>query len=250
MTQNKGKLKILCVIPARGGSKGVPRKNLRNLCRKPLISYAVEAARGCDLISRAIVSTDDEEIAKKAKEYGAEIPFIRPSEISGDKISIIPVIQHALKYFDGMGIGYDAVISLQPTSPFVTSAVLREAVVKMENTGCDSVVTVHEIIHGHPYRAKRLKDGDRLDNFFEGFNGDVFLQKQDRPPAYAYNGAIYLRKRELLENYNGKDFGLGNDVRAIIMEPTESINIDTENDFQLAEFLMPKIYGKKDGKRI
>ncbi len=244
------KLKILTVIPARGGSKGVPRKNVRELCGKPLIYYVIKAAIGCDLIDKVIMSTDDEEIAQKAKDCGAEIPFMRPKEISGDKVSLIPVVQHALKYFDGIGLRYDAAISLQPTSPFVTASVLYRVIEKMEETGCDSVVSVHEIIHGHPYRAKRLINGDKLDNFFEGFNGDLFLQKQDRPPAYAYNGAIYLRKREFIENYSGKDFGLGKDVRAVIMDPIESINIDTETDFRIAEILMQDRSTNKNGRNV
>lgn len=232
------KMKILTVIPARGGSKGVPRKNVRDMCGKPLIYYAIKAAAGCDLIDKVIVSTDDAEIAQKARECGAEVPFMRPAEIAGDKTSLIPVVQHALRYFDEQGLRFDAAISLQPTSPFVTSSMLHNSIEKLKETGCDSVVSVHEIIHGHPYRAKRMTNGDRLDNFFEGFNGDAFLQKQDRPPAYAYNGAIYLRKRELLENYSGKDFGLGKDVRAVIMGQIESINIDTEDDFHIAEVFM------------
>jgi CMP-N-acetylneuraminic acid synthetase len=243
-------MKILTVIPARGGSKGVPRKNVRELCGRPLIYYVINAAMGCDLIDKVIMSTDDEEIAQKAKGCGAEVPFMRPKEISGDKVSLIPVVQHALKYFDGIGLRYDAVISLQPTSPFVTTSVLCRVIEKMEETGCDSIVSVHEIIHGHPYRAKRLINGDKLDNFFEGFNGDLFLQKQDRPPAYAYNGAVYLRKRELIENYSGKDFGLGRDVRAIIMDPIESINIDTETDFRIAEILMNDRSKNKNGRNV
>jgi len=202
------------------------------------------------MIDKVIVSTDDEEIAQRAKDCGAEVPFVRPKEISGDKVSLIPVIQHALKYFDDIGMHYDAAISLQPTSPFVTTSILCKVIEKMVETGCDSVVGVHEIIHGHPYRAKRLVNGDKLDNFFEGFNGDLFLQKQDRPPAYAYNGAIYLRRRELIENYSGKDFGLGRDVRAIIMDSIESINIDTETDFRIAEILMQDISSKINGKSV
>lgn len=248
--KTKGKLKILTVIPARGGSKGVPRKNVRELCGRPLIYYVINAAMGCDLIDKVIMSTDDEEIAQKARECGAEVPFMRPEEISSDKVSLIPVVQHALKYFDDIGSRYDAAISLQPTSPFVTTSVLYKVIEKMEETGCDSVVSVHEIIHGHPYRAKRLINGDKLDNFFEGFNGDLFLQKQDRPPAYAYNGAVYLRKRELIENYSGKDFGLGRDVRAVIMDPIESINIDTETDFRIAEILMKDRSNNKNGRNV
>ena len=244
------KSSILTVIPARGGSKGVPRKNVRDLSGKPLIYYVIKAALGCTMVSKVIVSTDDEEIAQRAKESGAEIPFMRPSEIAGDKISLIPVIQHALKYYDDQGMRFDAVLSLQPTSPFVKARMISEMIQKMETTGCDSVVSVHEIIHGHPYRAKRMVLGDRLDNFFEGFNGDTFLQKQDRPPAYAYNGALYLRKRELIENYSGKDFGLGGDIRAVIMSPIESINIDNEDDFQLAEIFMSKMKGSNNAGRI
>jgi len=239
------KLKVLAVIPARGGSKGVPRKNARDLCGHPLIYYPIQAAKNCSLIDKVIVSTDDKEIIRKAEECGAEIPFVRPESISGDKVSLIPVCQHAMRFFDEQSQHYDAILSLQPTSPFVTAEILNKVVSLLIETGCDSVVTVHEIIHGHPYRAKKLLADSRLDNFFEEFNGDTFLQKQDRPPAYAYNGAVYLRKRDLLENYNGKDFGLGNDVRAVCMSTEDSVNIDTESDFRMAEFIMKEIRGKR-----
>lgn len=142
---------------------------------------------------------------------------------------------------------YHVIHAIPVQDPIIASCIFLFVICTLSlliETGCDSVVTVHEIIHGHPYRAKKLLADSRLDNFFEGFNGDMFLQKQDRPPAYAYNGAVYLRKRWLLENYSGKDFGLGNDVRAVCMSPEDSVNIDTESDFRMAEFIMREIRGK------
>lgn len=231
-------LKILTVIPARGGSKGIPHKNLRLLRGRPLIYYMITYALASKYISRVVVSTDDERIAEAGRSCGAEVPFLRPKELATDASPLNPVLKHAMAYYDSMGWRADALISLQPTSPLITPDIIDSAIRMFSEAGCDSVATVSEIKHGHPYRAKRLLDGGRLENFCTEFDGEKFLNRQERPPAYAYNGAIYLRKRELIENWNGKDMGLGRDCRGLIIGHEYAINIDDEFDIKLAEFLL------------
>lgn len=229
-------MRILGVIPARGGSKTIPRKNLSLLAGKPLLAYALEAALKSKLLDRVIVSTEDEEIARVARSYGAEAPFVRPKELARDEVSIIPVVQHAMKCLgESEGWIADIIASIQPTSPLVETTDIDSAIDKLIKTGCDSVVSVCRIVHGHPYWAIRL-EGDRaiaLDK-----RGYEHLQKQDLPVFYMPNGALYVRKREVLEKWDGRGFALGRDVRAIVMDEAKSIDIDTLLNLIVAENLI------------
>lgn len=226
-------MKVLGVIPARGGSKSMPRKNLKPLAGKPLIAYSIEAALKSKRLNRTIVSTEDEEIAKVARSYGAEVPFMRPKELARDEVSIAAVVQHATRYLDeNAGWKADVIASIRPTSPLIETKDIDSAITKLIETGCDSVVSVCKIVHGHPYWAMRL-DGDRLTLLNP--EGHRYLQKQDLPPFYVTNGALFVRRRSVLEKWDGRDFGLGKDVRAIVMDETKSIDIDTPLDFMIAE---------------
>jgi CMP-N-acetylneuraminic acid synthetase len=231
-------LKVLAVIPARGGSKGLPGKNLKLLNGKPLIYYMINAALNCNKLDKVVCSTDDKQIAEVARECGAEVPFLRPAEFATDSSPLNPVMKHVMNYYDENNWRSDVVVSLQPTNPLITPDIIDTAVSVYMETNCDSVASVTIISHGHPYRAKKLLDNKRLIDFCPEFNGDRVINRQDRPPAYAYNGAIYLRTRELLENWTGKDTGLGSDCRSVVVEPEKSVNIDTEFDFKLAELIM------------
>lgn len=231
-------LKILAVVPARGGSKGVPGKNLRPLAGHPLIYYMIRYARASRYISRVAVSTDDEKIAEVARSYGADVPFLRPKELAMDTTPLNPVLQHALAYYDAIGWKADAVISLQPTSPLITTEIIDSVIELFASAGSDSVVTVSEIKHGHPYRAKIMHNDGRLENFCKEIDGEKFFNRQERPTAYAYNGAIYLRKRELVEEWNGKNMGMGNDCRGVVISHEYAANIDDECDLKMAELLL------------
>lgn len=225
-------MKILGVIPARGGSRTVPRKNLQRIAGRPLIAYAIGAALKSKLLDRVIVSTEDEEIAKVARKYGAEVPFMRPKELARDNVSLIPVIQHAMRYLENVGWKADVIVSIQPTSPLIEATDIDLAIDKLVKTGCDSVVSVCRIVHGHPYRALKL-NGDRVVPFVK--KGQRYLQKQDLPPFYIFNGALFVRRRKVLEKWSGHDFALGKDVRAIVMDEMKSINIDTPLDLMVAK---------------
>ncbi len=228
------KIKVLAVIPARGGSKGLPRKNIRNLANKPLIAHAIEEAKKCKLIDRLIVSTDDEEIAEVAKRYGAEVPFLRPKELATDEISIIPVLKHTIEFFESNGYAIENIVSIQPNNPLITTEEIGKIIEKLLNTNCDSVVSIVKM-HEHPYRAMKL-EGDKLKPLFP--EHEKYLQRQDLPEFYRFSGAIYARKAELIKNWNGKDFALGDDVRGVVVDEKKAIDIHTEIDLKLAELLI------------
>lgn len=231
-------MKTLAVIPARGGSKSIPRKNLVDVAGRPLIAWVIGAAREAKRLDRVIVSTEDEEIAETARRWGAEVPFVRPAELATDTVSLIPVVQHALTAMDGQGFRADAVVSLQPTSPGLRGADIDSAVAKLEETGADSVATVLRVEHEHPYWAKRL-DGDRVQPFSSETN-EGYLQRQDLPPCYVFDGAIFVRRRRLLEEWSGRDFGLGADVRGLPLPAESSLHIDDEIHLEVARAMLAR----------
>jgi len=227
-------MRILGVIPARGGSKGVPRKNIRALGGKPLIAYTIEAAAASKRPTRTIVSTEDEEIARVAREVGGDVPFVRPAKLSTDEAKAIPVIQHALSAVEEQenGTPYDGVMMLQPTTPFRTSEDIDAAVDLLETTGADSVISVVDVGGHHPARMKYI-EGNRLIDppFCEEYENQP---RQELSPMYIRNGAIYLTRREILQSGSFK----GRDCRAWAMPAERSINIDTMLDFKYAEWLL------------
>ncbi|MFC2066183.1 cytidylyltransferase domain-containing protein [Chloroflexota bacterium] len=230
-----GGLRVLGVIPARGGSKGIPRKNLKLLNGKTLIAYIIEVALKAKTLSRLIVSTDDEEIADTARKLGAEVPFLRDPELARDEVSLIPVAKHAMESMDKLGWQAGIIVSLQSTAPFTEPEDIDNAVNKLIETGCDSVVSVFGAERPHPYRALRLEGERLLPLHPEGFR---FLQRQDLPTFYALSGGIYVRRRKLLGEWNGKDFALGEDIRAVIIPQERAVDINTPLDFLVAEALI------------
>ncbi len=230
------RLKVLGVMPVRAGSKGVRMKNLRLVEGKPLMAYALEAALAARRLDRMVVSTEDERVADVARRWGAAVPFLRPMELAADHVSLIPVARHAMEFHDREGWRPDAVVCLQATSPLLTADDIDRAVGLLIETGCDSVVTVTPIQHHHPFRAMKL-DGDRVRPLTE-YTSDRYLQKQDRPPAFGFTGGLYVRRRALLEEWTGRDFALGTDVRAVVIEPERAVNIDHELDLLVLEAIL------------
>lgn len=221
--------KFLGLIPARGGSKSIPLKNIKPLLGKPLIAYTIEEALKSKYLERIVVSTDDVQIAEVSKEYGADVPFIRPAELATDTSPTLPVIQHALKYLESEGYRPNFVVLLQPTSPLREVKHIDEAIEKILNTNADSVTTLTEA-EIHPYWMCKL-DGDRVYPFIE--TGEQSLRRQDLPSVYRLNGAVIVVKREAIDKKWQEQ-----DIRAILMEPIYSIDIDTPLDFYIAEKLM------------
>lgn len=222
---------MLAVIPARGGSKGVPGKNIKELAGKPLIAYTIEAAFEADIFQKIIVSTDSREIADIAVRYGAEVPFLRPDEISKDMTSSDDVILHALGYYANLGIKYEEVCKLQPTSPFRTGMHLLEAYRLFHDKQANYLVSVCECEHS-PLWAGIISDDLRLDNFI---SDEVKRAcRQDLPTYYRLNGAIYMGKTN--EFCANKSF-LGKKCIAYIMDQKVSIDMDSQLDFEVAEIL-------------
>ncbi len=229
--------KILAIVPARGGSKGIPRKNIKLLAGKPLIAWTIAVAQDSNLIDRVIVSTDDLEIASVARECGAEVPFIRPAELAQDTSPTIDAIQHTLDWIeDHDKVLPEWVMLLQPTTPLRTVEDIKTAI-EMTHAGAPSVVSVKENVD-HPYLTRRLQDDGTLIDFFHIEQKD--LRRQSLPPAYTFNGVIYLNTSESIRRHNALVLP---ETRAYIMPHERSIDIDTMWDFQLVDLILKDKYG-------
>lgn len=227
--------KILAVIPARGGSKGVPRKNIYLVAGKPLIAYTLEAALAVrHRLHRLIVSTDDAEIAKVARRYGVDVPFMRPADLASDGVPMFPVLQHAVQTVEAMdNVHLDWVLLLQPTAPFRTPQDIESALDLAAGGGCDSVISVVQVFAVHPNLMKRIENDRLLPFCIEEQEG---TRRQDyQPPAYMRNGAIYLTRRAVLMEQNSI---WGQVIRPYIMPEERSVSIDSEMDMKLAELML------------
>jgi CMP-N-acetylneuraminic acid synthetase len=227
-------MKILAIIPARGGSKSVPKKNIAKINNIPLIGYTISAALKVSDLTDIIVSTDDSEIAEIAKKLGAQVPFIRPNELASDEAQSAPVIEHALYFMEKYnGIKYDSILMLQPTSPLRTSKHINEAIELFGSQECDSVVSIVSVGGNHPVRMKRLV-GNQLINFIDqGFWN--MRPRQSLPEVYIRNGAIYLISRDAFTSCNQL---IGDKCLGYVMNESESINIDTPIDLKIAKLLL------------
>jgi CMP-N-acetylneuraminic acid synthetase/2-polyprenyl-3-methyl-5-hydroxy-6-metoxy-1,4-benzoquinol methylase len=221
-------MKVLAVIPARGGSKGIPNKNLAIASGRPLLAYTADAARASRRLTRVVVSTDDGVIADTARRLGLEVPFMRPASLAADDTPMLPVLQHAVTAMRNCGFVADAVVLLQPTSPLRRAEHIDAAVDLLERSGADSVVSVMEVPHQfNPVSVMRL-DGDRLQPFIDG---PLVTRRQDKPRVFARNGpAVVAVRTSVIEG--GSLYG--DDCRALVMSPSESLDIDGPAD--LADF--------------
>lgn len=231
------KLKIFAIIPARGGSKGIPKKNIKKIGGKPLIAWTIEAVQKSTLADKTIISTDSEEIAKISKKYGAEVPFLRPAYASDDKAPAIVVIQHALKWMkDNDNYEPDAIIYLQPTSPLRTASHIDEAITKfISHKNTDSLVSVIKPPHNfHPIKLMKEKNG-----FITPYIDNIGLKKLDRhnmPTLYARNGpAILITKTNVINKENRL---YGKNILPYEMDEISSTDIDEPIDLKLAEFFL------------
>jgi len=219
------------IIPARGGSKGLPGKNLRRLGAHSLIGQAIASAREARTLTRFIVSTDSPDIAEEARRHGAEVPFLRPAALATDQAGMVPVLQHAVRWLESTGVRPDLVVTLQPTSPFRTGEAIDLTIERVFTTGADSAQTLVEASY-HPFFMKTL-EGDRTVALFA--DGKKYVRRQDAPPVYQPSGAVYVTRYPVLMDEGQV---LGHDNRGIVMPFEASVNIDTEWDFLLAELLL------------
>ncbi|MFU7516435.1 cytidylyltransferase domain-containing protein [Clostridium sp. HCS.1] len=228
-------MNILAIIPARGGSKGVHRKNLKNINGKPLISYTIEAAQKSKYVNRLVVSTDDIEIAQISKKYGAEIPCLRPELLAGDISPTVDAVFHMINYLkESEGYIPSHIMLLQCTSPLRNFNHINEAVEKLKNSSQKALISVCES-EINPYWTN-VFEGDELKPFIK--DGYKITRRQDLPKVYRVNGAIYLIETELL--LREKTFQPSS-LTGYIMDEYHSIDIDTELDFKIAELVMKEL---------
>ncbi len=226
-------MKILVIIPARGGSKGIPHKNIKPLAGKPLIHYTIDVARQIVANEDICVSTDDPEIIQCVEDYGVKVPFVRPSELATDTAGTYEVLLHALKYYEQQGKTYDVVILLQNTSPFRTPKQVKEALA-LYNSNLDMVVSVKEC-SANPYYCVFEENTEGFLNICKG-NGNI-TRRQDAPKVYEYNGAIYVINPKSL-----KEMPLYKFTKRIkyVMDEKSSLDLDTMNDWHMAELQISK----------
>ena len=231
-------MRILGLVPARGGSKGIPRKNIRLLCGKPLLQYTAEAALAAKRLSRVILSTEDEEIAEVGRRCGLEVPFLRPPELALDNTPSLPMVQHAIEFLESRGEVFDGVCLLQPTSPLRLPEDIDGAIDLLERTGSDSVIAFVDAGKRQPARMKFISSEGKVSDppFAEEREGQ---RRQDLPKIYMREGSIYLTRRDVLMLQNSFK---GQDCRAWIVPEDRACDVDTLFDFFIAEQLL-KLHG-------
>jgi len=245
MKKKEGKYNILAVIPARGGSKGVPRKNIRPLAGKPLLYYTIKEALGSKLVTRIIVSSEDDEILNVARKVGGEdVVLRRPKKLAQDKVASLPVVQHAVKEIEAKDkIKFDYIVLLQATSPFVLSKDIDASLEKLIKTGADTVVSVCVVKEHYPIKIKKVID-DKLVPYSSELRENIF-RRQDLPLAFRRNGAIYANTRETVMERNSL-LGIEGECRPYIMPEERSVDINTMLDFQFADMLMKNKKNKRN----
>ena len=229
--------KVLGITLARGGSKSIPKKNIKLLSGIPVIAHTIREALKSELINRYIVSTDDIEIQKVALSYGAECPFIRPAEFATDTASSVAALQHAVDWVEKQECTqYDYVIELMATNPMKTVVDIEACIKKLINTGADSVIAVHQLDDHHPARIKKIVD-DRIVDFCVPER--LESRRQDLTPnAYIRSGSIYALRRDHLM-IQGQRYG-SVESRPYVLPSERAVNIDSEIDFLIAEQLLKK----------
>lgn len=233
---------VLALIPARGGSKGIPRKNVVDLAGRPLIAYTIEAALNARLVDRVVVSTDDREIAATARAFGAEVPFDRPAALSTDEVPAFEVIAHAvgaLEAIDDRRVDY--LVYLQPTSPLRTADHIDRGVQAIQKSGADVLVSVIEVPHRFSPQSMLVMEQGRLRPLH---GGPAPLRRQDKQKLYARNGpAVLILNRSRVgepDLYSGTTLGME-------MDEAASVDIDSPDDLDMAEYFLRKRRG--EGRR-
>lgn len=225
-------MKLLALIPARGGSKGIPRKNIKILAGRPLIGWSIEAARQASCVDGILVSTEDEEVAEVARALGAEVPFLRPMDLAADDTPGIAPVLHAIEQIPD----FDWVLLLQPTSPLRSAGDIDGIVRYCMDYGAPAAVAVCEVSN-HPYWMYQRDDANRLQPLIPG--RPEITRRQDLPPAYALNGALYLARTDWLLDRQGF---LGPETLGYVMPPERSVDLDTPQDWRWAEYLIEQSY--------
>lgn len=225
-------MRVLGLIPARGGSKGIPRKNIACLCGEPLIAYTARAALAAELIECVVASTEDEEIADVARTLGLRVPFLRPMELALDETPTVPVVLHTLRSLEERGERYDAVCLLQCTVPFRQPGEIDMCIRLLEQSNADAVATVSRVPHQyHPGWVYR-RDNEGLLSLFSG-QVEPPPRRQDLPPAFCRDGSVYVTRCEVVMQQNSL---YGRRLAGCVVD-AERVNLDTAEDWRRAEAL-------------
>ncbi len=222
--------KILCLINARGGSKGVPWKNIKPLGRKPLIGYSIEAAKASKLISHVVVSTDSMDIADVARNFGADVPFMRPAELASDTAKQIDAIIHAINFMEERGNTYDYICILQPTCPFRSVDDVDGALNLLISSGGDSVITVTDVGGRHPNTLYTMADNQQISPYVQ--NDGAGVLRQNFESLYWRTGSVYAMRRDVVMNEHSL---YGKDIRGYPQPEERAFNIDSPFDWDLCE---------------
>lgn len=239
-------MEVLAIIQARGGSKRLPGKNIKSLGGKPLISWTIEAAKNARYVSRVIVSTDDAAIASVAKAAGAEVPFMRPAELATDTAKSHGLLEHALLWLkEHEGYVPDLVVQLKPVNPLRTAATIDACIEQYDADNFDSLITVQPVSE-HPYKTWRFDaSGHTLEPFVSkaehGLDEPAKMPKQLLAPAYIQNSCVHIIAPSTILK---KSSSIGIKVQGFVMDAKEGINIDTEEDFVIAGFLISQLKHK------
>lgn len=222
--------KVLAIVPARGGSKGVPRKNVRTAAGRPLIAWTIAAAKAAATVDRVILSSDDDEIIAAARQAGCDVPFVRPTALASDTASMLDVVHHAIEQCGG---DFGWIVLLQPTSPLRTGADIDDTLKACQDANAPACVTVTPADKSPQWMFYR-EGGGRMRPVIET-GTQLAFRRQDLPQAYALNGAVYAARRDWLAN---RPSFLSPDTVCHVMPRARSIDIDTETDFIIMQALL------------
>ncbi len=238
------KKKILAIVSARGGSKGIKLKNLKKINGKPLIYYSLKYLSKVKKIDRIVVSTDNIKIQKAVKKFFPKIEVLKRSKrLSSHSATLTEVAKEVSKELFNKGYKSDYVLQIAPTCPFIKPVTVEKIIEKLEKKKTNCVVTLKRIEHEHPYRAKILNKNNYIfKSFIRNMNVEKFMSRQDLPEMYCTSGAIYARDYKLLQTFNQKkiNFCIGKNPIGIIVSDKESVNIDRPIDLEFAKFLSKK----------
>ena len=238
------KKKILAIVPARGGSKGIKYKNLKKIDGKPLIYFSLKYLSKVKKIDRIVVSTDNNQIKKAVNFFFPKIEVLnRSKKLASDKATLTEVVKEVSKALYNKGYKSDYILQIAPTCPFIKPSTVEKIINKLEKKNINCVVTLKRIEHEHPYRAKILnKKNSIFKSHIKNINVEKFMSRQDLPEMYCTSGAIYARDYKLLQTFNTKikNFCLGKNPIGIIVSDKESVNIDRPIDLEFAKFLYKK----------
>lgn len=231
----KGKT-FLAIIPARGGSKGIPRKNITVVNEKPLIQYTIDEAKGSKYIDKIIVSTDDEEIAKVSEKCGAKVPFLRPKELATDEAKTIDALIHVIAELGKRGSEYDYLVVLQPTQPLRKCWHIDEAIEKIVEKEEDSLVSISKV-KDHPILMRTIDENGTVKNLL---SVNSTIRRQNFPDYYKVNGAIYINK---IDGNLSRHTSLNDNKLAYIMGRDFDLDIDTPTDLEFFKYILSKENG-------